>query len=393
MKNADAIPKGDFSFPNDFRLGAGRIKELALACGDAGIRRPLLVVDAGIANGAIAASAMDSLVGGKIQCAVFADVKSEPAASVVDSGVAAFRRNNCDGAIGLGGGSALDSAKAIAFAAAQTLPLWEFEDVGDKWKKANAKIPPIIAVPTTAGTGSEVGRAAVISRDDTNEKKIIFHPKMLPQIAIADPELIRALPPPLTAATGFDALAHAVEALCAPTYHPFCEGIALNAIALIHNALPRAFHNGGDLSARANMLSAAAMGAIAFQKGLGAVHSLSHPLGAIYHKHHGLLNAVLLPYVLAWNRAAIEDKLKTAARLLNLNPRDGAGVIQWIIHLRKELKIPHTLAELEMDDSRKHTVAQMAMRDATAPGNPIPMGESDFASLFDNALRGELKDN
>lgn len=379
---------GNFSFPTDIRVGGGRINEIAAACRAHGISSALLVTDRNLAGGEVVGAVERVLRGGGIDCAVFAGVQSDPGEEAVKAGVAACA--GCDGVVAVGGGSAMDAGKAIAFMRAQDAPIWEFEDKGDLWRSAKTDgILPIIAAPTTAGTGSEAGRAAVISRAD-GEKKVIFHPQMLPRVAVLDPNLTVGLPPPLTAATGFDAFAHAWEAFCAPAYHPLCDGVALGALRLVNDALPRAVADGGDLAARTDMLVAAAMGAIAFQKGLGAVHALSHPLGAIYHKHHGLLNAVLLPYIVAHNRAAVADKLAAAARLLNLRPANGGGIIRRLLDLRRATGVPHTLAELGIDDSRADDIAAMALRDPTAAGNPIPLTAAACRDLLKRAIDGDI---
>ena len=386
--------KADFSFPVGFRLGAGRVRELPEALRDAGIVRPMIVTDSALATSEVFAQVRRAAEGDNR--AVFSDVRSDPDLECVQAAAEAMRAHQADGVVAVGGGSALDAGKAAAFLLRQTRPLWDFEDIGDNWRKANPNIPPVVAVPTTAGTGSEVGRAAVVS--GPGGKKVIFHPKMLPVAAVADPELTRKLPPHLTAATGFDALAHAVEALCAPTFHPPCEGIALEALRLIRRALPRAFANGDDMEARATMMAAAMMGATAFQKGLGAVHSLSHPLGFLYKLHHGLLNAVLLPYVVSRNCEADASgrtarKLARLARFLELTPPSADGVLQWLLDLRRELEIPRTLKEAGMDapdDSRRMEIAQMAAQDPTAATNPVPLDTEECARILDSALAGEM---
>ena len=386
--------RADFSFPSAFWLGAGRVRELPQALRQAGISRPLVVTDPALAESAVFARALEAL--GKSDFAVFSQVRSDPDLECIQQAAAAMRENNSDGVLAVGGGSALDAGKAAAFMLRQKLPIWEFEDVGDNWRRANADIPPVVAVPTTAGTGSEVGRAAVVSGPEG--KKVIFHPQMLPAVAIADPELTRDLPPHLTAATGFDALAHALEALCAPTFHPMCEGIALECLRLIRRALPRAFARGEDMQARTEMMAAAMMGAVAFQKGLGAVHSLSHPLGFLLKAHHGLLNAILLPYVVARNSDADESgrtarKLARLARFLELSSPDADGVLKWILDLRRDLEIPHSLSDagiLQADDSRLGEIARLAELDPTAPTNPIPLNAAECARVLNAALAGEI---
>ena len=386
--------KADFSFPLSFWLGAGRTRELPQALQQAGISRPLVVTDSALAQSAVFARVLDAL--GKSDFSVFSQAQSDPDAECVRRATEAMRENNADGVLAVGGGSALDAGKAAAFMLRQTLPIWEFEDVGDNWRRASTNIPPVVAVPTTAGTGSEAGRAAVVSGPEG--KKVIFHPQMLPAVAIADAELTRDLPPHLTAATGFDALAHGMEALCAPTFHPLCEGIALECLRLVHRSLPRAFSSGGDLRARSEMMAAAMMGAVAFQKGLGAVHSLSHPLGFLLKAHHGLLNAILLPYVVSRNCEADASgrtarKLARLARFLELSPATAEGVLKWLLDLRRDLGIPHSLSDagiLRADDSRLDEISRMATRDPTAATNPIPLDETECARILNSALTGKV---
>ena len=310
------------------------------------------------------------------------------------AGIEVFKAGKHDGVIAFGGGSALDLGKLIAFQAGQTRPVWDFEDIGDWWTRANADaIVPIVAVPTTAGTGSEVGRAGVITHEATHTKKVIFHPKMLPAIVIADPELTTGMPAFITAGTGMDALAHCLEAYCAPGYHPMADGIAVEGIRLVFENLPKAYANGNDLVARAHMMSAAAMGATAFQKGLGAIHSLSHPIGALYDTHHGMTNAVFMPYVLAFNRAAIEERIVRLAAYCGI---DGGfdGFAKAIIKLRKELNVPHTLPGLikglDMDQKRKSLIADMAVVDPTAGGNPVELTKKAALGLLECAIEGTV---
>src|SRR5258706_6382168 len=304
-----AILKANWNYPTTVWHGPGRIGDLPLACKVTGIRRPLFVTDAGLKDSAIVAEAIDLLKGVQSNPSFFSDVKGNPAGANVSAGISAFAAAGCDGVVAMGGGSALDIGKCIAFMSGQSRLLWDFEDVGDNWTRADAsRIASVIAIPTTAGTGSEVGRASVITDEENHEKKIIFHPLMLPKIVISDPELSSGLPPNLTPWTGRHALAHCLEAFCAPGFHPMADGIAVEGIRLVHDWLPVAYRDGRNMEARTNMLAAATMGAAAFQKGLGAVHSLSHPLGAIYGTHHGLLNGILLPYVLDFNRTAIDAK-------------------------------------------------------------------------------------
>jgi alcohol dehydrogenase class IV len=384
-------PFANWSFPTAIRFGVGRIAELPEACRAAGMAKPLLVTDPGLAALPMVTDAVATCRAAGLDCAVFSAIRPNPTWPNVEDGVTVLRDGGHDGVIAFGGGSALDAGKSIAFMVGQTRPIWDFEDIGDHWTRADADgILPIVAVPTTAGTGSEVGRAAVVTDEVQHVKKIIFHPKMLPAIVIADPALTVGLPAPLTAATGMDALAHALEAYCAPGFHPMADGIAVEAMRLVREWLPVAVREGGNLEARGNMLAAAAMGAVAFQQGLGAIHSVSHPLGALYDKHHGLLNAVVMPYVLAFNRSAIEDRLDRLARWLDLPGEGFAGVMAWILELREAIGIPNTLAELGIDDRDADRIGVMAAEDPTAGGNPVPVDAADLKGIFLDALSGRL---
>ncbi len=381
-----------WNYPTTVRFGAGRIKELPEALEATGIKNPLFVTDPGLAKLPVVASTLKILDDAKIPHGVFSDVKPNPVESNLTAGIEVFRKGGHDGVVAFGGGSALDLAKLIAFQAGQTRPVWDFEDIGDWWTRANADtIAPIVAVPTTAGTGSEVGRAAVITHEATHTKKVIFHPKMLPQIVIADPELTAGMPPFITAGTGMDALAHCLEAYCAPGYHPMADGIGVEGVRLVFENLPKAFADGSDLVARAHMMAAAAMGATAFQKGLGAIHSLSHPIGALYDTHHGMTNAVFMPYVLAFNRDAIEEKIARLAAYCGI-AGGFDGFANAILDLRKTLKVPHTLPEfikgLDMDAARKGLIADMAIVDPTAGGNPVKLTRDGALSLLEAALNG-----
>jgi alcohol dehydrogenase len=381
---------GNWNYPTSVRFGAGRIAELGAAVKAAGIARPLLVTDPRLATLPPVERALEVLAGDNIAAAVFSDVKPNPIASNVDAGLKALRAGRHDGVIAMGGGSALDAGKVIAFMAGQTRPMWDFEDVGDWWTRADPKgILPIVAVPTTAGTGSEVGRAGVLTDETTHTKKVIFHPKMMPAITICDPELTVGMPPAITAGTGMDALAHCLEAYCGPFYHPLADGIAVEGMRLVKDNLARAFKQGGDLEARAHMMSAAAMGATAFQKALGAIHALSHPIGARYDTHHGLTNAVFMPYVLAFNRPAIEAKVARLAAYLGLEPKFDA-FLAWVLALREEIGIPHTLAGLKVDDRQFDLMSRMAVKDPTAGGNPIPLDAAICRRLYENALVGKV---
>jgi alcohol dehydrogenase class IV len=387
----NAVLTGAWNYPTRVLTGPGRIAELAEACKTAGITRPLIVTDKGLADGPVVARAREVLKAAGLTDDVFSDVKGNPTEANLNAGLAAYRWGEHDGVVALGGGSGLDVGKLVAFMAGQNRPVWDFEDVGDWWTRADAElIAPIVAVPTTAGTGSEVGRASVLTNEITHEKKIIFHPLMLPKVVIADPELSVGLPPFLTAGTGFDALAHCLEAYCAPGFHPMADGIALEGIRLIAEYLPRAYSDGGDIEARSRMLAAASMGAAAFQKGLGAVHSVSHPVGAFYDTHHGMTNGVMLPYVLAFNRTAVEDRMAILGRVLDLDDASFDGVMAWLLDFRKELGVPHTLADLGVEESKVSELAEHAERDPSTGGNPVPMKAKDFEVLIRAAIRGEL---
>jgi alcohol dehydrogenase class IV len=383
-------PTANWSYPTAVKFGPGRIKELAEACKSAGISRPLLVTDAGLAKLPITRMALDLLKQAGMQVGMFADVQPNPVDANVDAGVAVFRDGKHDGVIAFGGGSGLDTGKVIAFMAGQTRPLWDFEDIGDWWTRADPdKIAPVVAVPTTAGTGSEVGRAGVITQEATHTKKVIFHPRMMPKVVICDPELTVGMPPSITAGTGMDALAHCLEAYCAPSYHPMAEGIAVEGMRLVFANLPRAVANGKDLEARAHMMSAAAMGAAAFQKGLGAIHALSHPVGALYHTHHGMTNGVFMPYVLVFNRAAIEPKIERLAGFLEID--DGFdGFLNAVLNLRETIGVPHDLGGLKVDGGKAELISEMAVVDPTAGGNPIPVTKEGARKLFDAALKGNV---
>jgi len=383
-------PTANWSYPTAIRFGAGRIKELADACRAAGISRPLLVTDTGLAKLPVTLRTLELMKDAGLPVAMFSDVQPNPVDSNVEAGIAVFRAGGHDGIVAFGGGSGLDTGKVIAFMAGQTRPLWDFEDIGDWWTRADAdKIAAVIAVPTTAGTGSEVGRAGVITQEATHTKKVIFHPKMMPRIVICDPELTVGMPPAITAGTGMDALAHCLEAYCAPSYHPMAEGIAVEGMRLIFTNLPKAVANGNDLEARAHMMSAAAMGATAFQKGLGAIHALSHPVGALYHTHHGMTNAVYMPYVLVFNRLAIEAKIERLAGYLGI-PGGFDGFLAAVLDLRKKTGVPHDLKGLGVDGSRVNTMVEMSLVDPTAGGNPVPLTKEGSRKLFDAALKGDV---
>ena len=381
---------GNWSYPTSVRFGAGRIAELGAAAKASGLARPLLVTDPRLATLPPVQRALEALATDGLAAAIFSGIKPNPIAANVAAGLSVLQTGQHDGVIALGGGSALDAGKVIAFMAGQTRPMWDFEDVGDCWMRADPKgILPVIAVPTTAGTGSEVGRAGVITDETTHTKKVIFHPLMMPRITICDPELTVGMPPAITAGTGMDALAHCLEAYCGTAYHPLADGIAVEGMRLVKENLARAHADGCDLEARAHMMSAAAMGATAFQKALGAIHALSHPVGALYDTHHGLTNAVFMPYVLVFNRPAIEHKIARAAAYLGLAPTFDA-FLAWVLALRSEIGIPHTLAGLGVDDARFELMSRMAPKDPTAGGNPISIDEAACLRLYAKALGGEI---
>ena len=379
-------PTANWSYPTAIRFGAGRISEIAEACVAAGIQNPLLVTDRGLATMEITTKTLDLLEAAGLGRAFFADVDPNPNEKNAEAGVRAYREGGHDGVIAFGGGSGLDLGKVVAFMAGQARPIWDFEDIGDWWTRADADaIAPIIAVPTTAGTGSEVGRASVITNSETAEKKIIFHPKILPSIVICDPELTVGMPPFITAGTGLDAFAHCVEAFCSPHYHPMSQGIALEGMRLVKEYLPRAYADSTDLEARAHMMSAAAMGATAFQKGLGAIHALSHPIGAIYHTHHGTTNAVCMPAVLQFNKPAITDVLATAAAYLGI---DGGfdGFCAFVDALNASMGIPKTLTALGVENPDIDRIVTGALNDPSTGGNPVEMTRENTTVLLKACL-------
>ncbi|GGX88265.1 alcohol dehydrogenase [Litchfieldella qijiaojingensis] len=382
-----------WNYPAHILTGAGRIRELPEACKALGMKAPLLVTDPGLAGLAMVRDLVLACHDEGLGIAVFSEIKGNPTGKNVLDGVAAFRDGGHDGVIAFGGGSGLDAAKAVALMANQRegLSLWSLEDVGDNWKQADAEaIVPIVAVPTTAGTGSEVGRASVIVDELEHVKRIIFHPKMVPATVILDPELTLELPPWITAATGMDALSHCMEAWCSPRYHPMAEGIAVEGMRRIRDYLPRAFSDGHDLEARMNMLVASMMGATAFQRGLGAMHALAHPLGALYDAHHGTLNAILMPYVLRANECAIGEPMVRLGRYLDLRQPGTASVIDWVLELRERLGIPHTLAELHIDAHQADKVGQMAVVDPSSGTNPVAFDAAKYREIFVNAVEGRL---
>ncbi len=373
---------GNWSYPTTMKFGAGRIKELPQACAAAGITSPLLVTDKGLADLPITVQALDILEGAGLGRGLFSQVDPNPNELNLAAGVEAYKAGGHDGVIAFGGGSGLDLGKMVAFMAGQTRPVWDFEDVDDWWTRANADaIAPIIAVPTTAGTGSEVGRASVITNSKTHVKKIIFHPKVLPSVVICDPELTVGMPKFITAGTGLDAFAHCVEAFSSPHYHPMSQGIALEGMRLVVDYLPRAYADGADLEARAHMMSAAAMGATAFQKGLGAIHALSHPIGAVYNTHHGTTNAVCMPAVLELNAPAIAERFDMAASYLGIQG-GFAGFQRFVQDFNDSLGIPRRLAELGVGLDRVEELTDMALADPSCGGNPITLTRENTAALF-----------
>ena len=386
------MQKYNWNYPTTMWVGENRVNDIAQACKNLNILKPLFVTDKGLAETDIVKKTILILRNEKINVELFSNVVGNPTGTNVNEGVESFRKNNCDGVICFGGGSGLDVGKSIAFMSGQLLPIWEFEDVGDNWTKANSeKIAPIIAVPTTAGTGSETGRAAVILNEETGVKKIIFHPKFLPSIVILDPVLTVGLPPKITAATGMDALAHNLEAYCAPGYHPMADGIALEGIKLIDKWLLEAVNNGSNLEARMNMLTAASMGATAFQKGLGAIHSLSHPVNALNNVHHGLSNAIFMPYVLSFNKKEIEQRIIKLCEYLDLKDNSFDGFLNWVLDLRKELNIPHKLSEvIEEKDFDIERLSKMALADPSTGGNPKKLTVDDMRIMYQHSMQGKL---
>jgi len=383
-----AVLKGNWNFPTTIWAGPGRIAELPAACARAGIRRPLVATDQGLLDSAMVRAAASALGG----AAVFGGVQGNPTAAHVEAGLAAYRAGRHDGVVAFGGGAALDTGKVVAFMSGQTRPLWDFEDVGDWWTRADAAgIAPVVAVPTTAGTGSEVGRAGVILNEATHQKKIIFHPQMMPRVVILDPELTVGLPRGVTAATGMDAFVHCFEAYCAPGFHPLADGVALEGMRLVATYLPRACADGTDIEARAHMLAAASMGATAFQKGLGGVHAIAHPVGSWFGTHHGLTNAVVLPYVMVANRAAIAAKCEVVARVLDLPERGFDGLLAWVLYLRRELGIAHTLAEIGVTLDKAAIIGSEAAVDPSAAGNPVPVTAADLERIFRASVLGHLQ--
>jgi alcohol dehydrogenase class IV len=379
-------PRMNWSYPTAIKFGAGRISELADHAKSVGMKRPLFVTDKGLASMTITKNALDVLDAGGLGRAMFSDVDPNPNEANLAAGLAQYKSGGHDGVICFGGGSALDLGKLIAFMSGQKRKVWDFEDIGDWWTRADANgIAPNICVPTTAGTGSEVGRAGVLTDTKTHVKKIIFHPKILPSVTICDPELTVGMPGWITAGTGMDAFAHCLEAYSSPFYHPMSQGIALEGMRLVKDNLLRAYKDPGDIEARANMMSAAAMGAVSFQKGLGAIHAISHPIGALYNTHHGTTNAVVMPMVLDMNRKAIKDRIALAAAYLGLK-RGFAGFKDHVLAMREALAIPANLTAMKIDGSRFDEITRMALKDPSAGGNPVKMTKANTRKLLEACL-------
>ena len=386
-----APERANWTYPTEIRFGPGRISELADACRSLGMSRPLFVTDPGLSGLDMVGEALESVKAGGLAVAKFSDIHPNPLGSDIEAGLDRLRSGGHDGIIAFGGGSAMDAGKTIAFMAGQTLGMFFFEDKGDNWTHANHDaVLPVVAVPTTAGTGSEVGRASVVIDETERSKKILFHPRMLPGVVIEDPELCIGLPASITAWTGMDALAHCLEAFSAPGFHPMADGIALEGMRLVRNWLPAAVADGTDIEARGHMLIAASMGATAFQKGLGAIHSLSHPVGALFDTHHGRTNAVVMPYVIAFNRDAVAGRYRDLARYLDLGGKGVDSVMEWVLNLRRTVGIEHTLAEIGVDDSLTDEVVRQGLDDPTAATNPRPLDGDGFRRLFLDALAGRL---
>ena len=383
--------KTNWNYPTTIWVGEGRIIELIEGCKNLNITKPLFVTDRDLINLKMVEDIISDLKKNFEDLSIFSNISGNPVGENVNDGVNEFNKNGCDGVIAFGGGSGLDVGKAIAFMHGQKRPIWDFEDIGDYWKRADeSSIAPIIAIPTTAGTGSETGRASAIINKKTGIKKIIFHPKILPSIVILDPNLTLDLSPRLTAATGMDALSHNIEAFCAPGFHPMADGIAIEGMKLIKNSLMKAFHDGNDLKARSEMLAAASMGSTAFQKGLGTIHSLSHPINAQFNVHHGLTNAIFMPYVLTFNKELIESRIIRICDYLDLN-KNFESFLDWILNLRKELNIPHKLSDVvDTNKMNLDLLSKMALNDPSTPTNPKKMTIEDMKILYEHSISGKL---
>ena len=389
-KKFTSMTNANWHYPTKIIVGAGRIAELPVLCNDLGISNPLLVTDPGIANLPMMQSIKNICAQSNLPIVVFSQIKPNPTGQNIEDGVTTYLAGDHDGIVALGGGSALDAGKAIGLIARQKCRLWDLEDAGDNDKNADPDlIAPILAIPTTAGTGSEVGRAGLIVNEAEQRKVIIFHPKMLPSSVILDPELTVGLPPHITAATGMDALSHCLEAWCAPNFHPMAEGIALEGIRLVRRNIETAVKDGSDIEARLNMLVASMMGATAFQRGLGAMHALAHPLGAVYDAHHGLLNAILMPYVLKANQSAIDEKIARLAGYIGIES-SFSGFLDWVLTLRGRIGIPHALSSVIEQDEVFSQIGEMAIVDPSAGGNPIAFSAGEYQAILDNAYHGRL---
>ncbi len=381
----------NWNYPTNIWFGAGKIEDLSEACFDLKIKSPLFVTDKDLLNLPMTSKVIEKLKNEFENLQVFSNFSGNPTGKNVTEGVSLYIEKNCDGVIAFGGGSALDVGKGIAFMCGQKRPIWDFEDIGDYWTRADGnKISPIIAVPTTAGTGSETGRASAIINEETGIKKIIFHPKILPSIVILDPNLTKELPPRITAATGMDALAHNLEAFCAPGFHPMADGIALEGMRLIKNSLIEVYKNGKNIEARSEMLAASSMGSTAFQKGLGAIHSLSHPINAQFDVHHGLTNAIFMPYVLTFNKSVIENKIVSICNYLNLN-NTFESFLEWILNLRKDLNIPHKLSDvMDCSEIDLEKLSLMAFEDPSTGSNPKKITQENLKEMYKKSISGEL---
>ena len=376
----------NWNYPTNVWFGPDRSKQVQQACDVLGVKNPLIVTDPGLLQTPIIEEINSNL---SSKTNIYSDVQGNPTGTNVTNGVKVFLEDNHDGVIAIGGGSGMDAGKGIAFLAHQSRPLWDFEDIGDWWTRADSDvIKPIIAIPTTAGTGSEVGRAGVFLNEDNHKKKIIFHPKMLPQIAILDPSLTLNLPKGITAGTGMDALAHCLEAYSSPFYHPMAEGTALEGLRLVKENIQEVYHNGKNIEARAHMLVASMMGAAAFQKGLGAIHSITHPVNSLYHTHHGTTNGTVMPFVLNYNRSVIEDKFVRLANFLDIKGGFD-GIVQWVIDLKKEMEIPETLKDMGVQPGDEVKLAPLAQEDPSTGGNPLEMTEQKFQELIANCISGK----
>ncbi len=383
--------KINWNYPTSVWVGENRVKDLSEACKNLSISKPLFVTDKDLINLEMVKNVISDLRQNYNNMSIFSNFSGNPIGENVEEGVEVFNKKKCDGVIAFGGGSGLDVGKAIAFMSGQTRPIWDFEDIGDYWKRADeSNIAPIIALPTTAGTGSETGRASAIINNQTGIKKIIFHPKFLPSIVILDPILTIDLPPRLTAATGMDALAHNLEAFCAPGFHPMADGIAIEGLKLIKKSLLKAVKDGKNIEARSNLLAAASMGSTAFQKGLGAIHSLSHPVNAQFNVHHGLSNAIFMPYVLTYNKSFIENRIISICDYLNLD-KSFDSFLNWILELRKQLNIPHKISDvIDIKKINIKELSKMALEDPSTASNPRKLNIDDMKILYEHSISGKL---